>query len=190
MKKGNYNSQANYRSHANYCSHANYFSNANYFSTTNCYSSANYNSYANHNSDANYYSFANYDSYANCFSAANYRCYGAFRSMFCKEKYGIVHMVFNKQLTEDEYNRLRDKIEIDFGKVAWTNHAQVLGNDNSTGEDLKLINDWSNRKEAWRPVKDGLLKLADLEIWDDEANKIVALITGWDVNKELSQNPN
>ena len=46
--------------------------------------------------------------------------------MFCYKQDGIAHKIFNKQFTEDEYNSILDNIDIDFEKVARTNHAEVM----------------------------------------------------------------
>ena len=105
-------------------------------------------------------------------------------SEFCKNIKGGAYMMFNKQLTEEDWDELRIKIDIDFKKVQWTNAREVIEKE-LDGEELKEINDWDTRKEAWRPVKDQLACLADLEIWDEKANVIVKFITGWDVNKEI-----
>jgi hypothetical protein len=89
--------------------------------------------------------------------------------------------MFNKQLTEEKYDKMRSKIDIDFRKVSWTNHLTA-----KSGLELKTIN-LDNQKEVWRPVKDQLECLTKLDIWDDEANEVVLKITGWDLNKEFKQ---
>ena len=201
----NYYSSANYHSDINYGSYANYQSNANYHSDANYYSDANYCSFANFYSDGNFHSDGNYYSFANFFSDGNYesagnyyckanyhsngnyKCYAMHRTMFCYRQKGKSDMIFNKQLTENEYDDIIDKIKIDFKKVRWTNAQDILkkidGEKNIyLTQGLRPENDEDSLQEAWKPVLDQLKKLTELEIWDDEANEVVRKITGYDLN--------
>lgn len=113
--------------------------------------------------------------------------------MFCSNQKGVAYKIFNKQLTENQYHDIVNKINIDFSEVAWINHKEVMEahkNNKGTchGKNLKQINDYDTRKEAWRPVKDQLIKLRELEIWDSEANKVVEEITGWNLDDEAVAN--
>jgi len=100
--------------------------------------------------------------------------------------------MFNKQLTEEKFNDLRNKIEIEFKKVRWTNGYDILQRldekeKTCLGEELELVNDGEDiesRKEAWKPVLEELKQLTKLNIWDNDTNEVVEKITGWDLNKE------
>jgi len=112
--------------------------------------------------------------------------------MFCHKQTGKAFMMFNKQLTEEKFNDLRNKIEIEFKKVRWTNGYDILQRldekeKTCLGEELELVNDGEDiesRKEAWKPVLEELKQLTKLNIWDNDTNEVVEKITGWDLNKE------
>lgn len=120
--------------------------------------------------------------------------------MFCHDKDGIAYMMFNKQLTPEKYEEIYKKISGSisgsintlFEKVAWTNHTEVmeaLENDKSIchGKKLEVIHNYKTRKGAWRPVREKLLTLRNLDIWDEEANKCVEIITGWNLDEEAKK---
>jgi len=146
-------------------------------------SDSNYKSHANHSSNANYFSDANY------LSNANFRCHGMYKTLFCYRMEGGAYMMFNKQLSEEDYKKYRNQIDIDFGKVRWTNAQDILDRldekeDTCLGKELKKENDINSLKGAWAPVRDQLDQLTKLEIWDNEAADIVEKITGYDLRKK------
>jgi hypothetical protein len=110
--------------------------------------------------------------------------------MFCVDKKGIAYNIFNKQLTEKEYEDVLSCIKIDFRNVEWTNSKEIIkslkdSKDECLGKQLTLLNDFENRKEAWRPVKEQLMCLTKLSIWDEEARQVVKEITGWDLQEDI-----
>lgn len=109
--------------------------------------------------------------------------------MFCYEVKGGAYQIFNKQLSEDEYEKYREQINIDFEKVRWTNAQDILNRldekeDTCLGKELKKENGGYSLKDAWAPVRDQLECLTELEIWDDEAAEIVEKITGYDLREK------